>query len=382
MGKKKVIVTTTEEREQAGVENQLQSLPPVSELQLTPEQQELNDDIQGFISGVGMPSAKVKVYKMDPAKTVPIFMGTSVPSLMTEEYIQESWGEGRYNLRLLDESGNYIKSKVVYVGPGPKKPEPSPAFQALSNPDRDRASDLQFELLRSELAAGREMMLKMIEAISGRGDNRSNLAELAGVIEVVKGLTAKDAPDPAATLSGFVEVFKQGIELGQSGGTPEKGWSGMLKDVVTSLPGVFAMLKTQTATPGNGATPPTPKVPASLEIAANPALVMAQRGISVLKAFARAGNDPATWVEVLVQNLNDPQWQPLIPLLGLSYDEVGKLDPELLNPVYRSWFERLFNGIREAVSEIGDSGGAGGHGSDADKDGGSGPVLPVPSDNP
>jgi hypothetical protein len=291
-------------------------------------------------------------------------MGSTIPTLATEEYIQSEYGEGKYVVKLHDIDGSYIASKRLNIGPPPARQ----VLQAQADLQRpaEILGNTQLELLRAELAANRELLARLIDKVGM--NHGSSVSELTEVLRIAQ--TMNPVKEPGAVLSQLVDVFKAGLNLGASGGAPEKSWTDTVKNVLDSIPEVISMLKppgVPGAEPGKNLVETAPAQPAP----ADARLAMLRNGIAYLKSKARAGKDPGLWIDFVVDNLDEPQWADMATYLEKPFDEIAQaLDPEIMLPIYRPWFEQLFRGLSHAIRERVDTGRPAGNGLDIAADGG------------
>lgn len=78
--------------------------------------------------------------------------------------------------------------------------------------------------------------------------------------------------------------------------------------------------------------------------------LMLVSAIQWLKKKALAGKDPELQVDFIIDNFDDPTSRALAAtMLNQPFDEIGKLDPEIMQEPLRSWFQRVYDLLREAV---------------------------------
>jgi hypothetical protein len=345
-GRPRKVVTTTIE-EQAGDENVIEAQDSLS--QPSVERIEANNLVEQMRS-LGNVGARCMLYRADKYKTAMCFVGAVAPEIVSEEYIQEEYGEGRYQIRVIDSGGKFLVHRVVEIGP-PKSAQLAQAKVAVLPPAvGDPLMQARLESMIQEQATTREMMLRLIDKIGAHDGQGSTLTEFAAVITTVQGLMPKAATATDA-IKEAVGIFREGMKLGASGGGAEKGWMETIKDVLGSLPELIAGAKTMSAMQQVQPVTEVSALNPSAESVENQSAEMLRQGIAYLKLKARQGKDPGLWIDVIADNLDDPQWIPLATKLDLPFEEFARIDAQLLTPLYRPWFMRLFAGVRDALHE-------------------------------
>jgi hypothetical protein len=345
-GRPRKVVTTTIE-EQADGQSPIEVQDPLS--QPSAEQIEADNLVEQMRS-LGNVGARCMLYRADKFKAGMCFVGAVAPEIVSEEYIQEEYGEGRYQIRVLDSGGKFIVTRMVQIG-APKSVQLAQAKVAVLPPAMgDPLMQARLESMIQEQATNREMMLRLIDKIGAHDGQQSTLTEFASVITTVQALMPK-AATAADAIKEAVGIFREGMKLGAAGGAGEKGWMETIKDVLGSLPELIAGAKTMNAMQQSQTVSADPAPNPAGELPGVRDEEMLRQGIAYLKLKARQGKDPGLWIDVIADNLDDPQWLPLAAKLDQSFEEIARIDAELLTPLYRPWFVRLFAGVRDALHE-------------------------------
>lgn len=327
----------------------------------TPGELEQENDLSSFMESVGSDSSKVTIYRSDRLNPKPVYMGSVIPSMCTEDFIQSEFGEGRYVLRFLNSEGRHLTSKTVYIGP------PSRAQVEKLNPPLvthlDGGTQVQLELIKEQMKANQDLMLKLIES-RGSGSG-SGISDLTTIVDIVTKMV-QPPPTAANLIADMVGVLKQGIELGASGGKPETSVLDLVGEGLKALPGIFAGLKkTPEAVPGK-------PVPGQAPPAQADGNDMLKQGINYLKNAVKRGHPVEHYIEAIVLNLDNPAYAIFLNCLDWPFEKFVEIDPEIAGPLYRTWFERLFVGLKDELSKSVDPDGADGHGGDAARNGSAG----------
>lgn len=257
------------------------------------------------------------------------FIATVPISECTEEFIQEQYGGGRFQIQVIDNKGKYRGARSLEIEDTATN-EPAVPVAVGGGDD-----DPRFGMLMQQMANQQEMMIKLIEA------NKPVPQEKTGVADIVQAIVAMKELQPKEDnkWDQFMTMLTKGIEIGANGGAPDKSWTDTAKDVLGSLPGAIALLKGG----GGGAPPPTdPQAQLIAEF---------QKVIKFLKPKAIAGKEISLYVDIVMDNIEDPKYQAFLGFLQYPYEEIAKVDQDLLLPQYRGWFEQLFNSIKNAILE-------------------------------
>lgn len=342
---RKVVTTTIEEQTDGQAPIEAEDLLS----QQTAEQVETTNLVEQM-KALGNVGARCMLYRADKFKSAMCFVGAVTPEILSEEYIQEEYGEGRYQIRVIDAGGKFIVHKTVEIGP-PRSAQSTQAKVAVLPPVvGDPLMQARLESMMQEQVTNREMMLRLIDKIGAHDGQQSTLTEFASVITTVQALMPK-ATTAADAIKEAVGIFREGMKLGASGGGAEKGWMETIKDVLGSLPELIAGAKTMSAIQQPQTVAIEPGLNPPGDSPENQQTEMLRQGIAYLKLKARQGKDPGLWIDVIADNLDDPQWLPLAAKLDLPFEEIARIDAELLTPLYRPWFVKLFAGVRDALHE-------------------------------
>lgn len=348
MPRKQVTTITKTETEQPPDEQSYVTAEPAEFAQIEPEV----DALQQFLDGLGS-NHRLAIYRIERTGEK-AFLCKCELQYFSEEWLQATYGEGRYIIQAKDEKGVIRGTRTITMGPSnePKAPtgfQPNP----LPLPVPDTGGNMQLQLLMQEMAANREIMLEMIRANNGGG--KTGLGDLVEVIQAMKALQ----PPPAAngnSMESMLSLLKTGIEIGQTGtvDTSSKGGvMGMIKDALPIVGDVIKGFLPQRA-PEPGQNPPATVAPAQLAglEGIDPRTAdMIRHGISYLKGKVLQGKSPDTWIDFILDNMDDPQWQPFLRFAGMPYEEFAKIDAELLQVPYRPWFEHLLKSVQEALAQ-------------------------------
>jgi hypothetical protein len=266
---------------------------------------------------------RVKVYKDGPAGPEFCFSGSNE---VTEELIQK-YGGGSYELRVFVDG---VKQDTVHL---------KIADRPTDNNGNEKHGEL--ELMRQQMQFMQNFVL------NGRSGNTPStpIVELIDAVKSLNGLNSGSQP---------VDLILKGMELAKgmtsSGGDWKTSLIDAVKDIGKAAVPVLATLVPQ----GNN-------VKSQGEVQEMPSQEqMLREGIAYLKGRAMAGMDCNLVVDWIVANSNDPQYTPFIKMvLQQDFDTFVKIDAEIAQEPFLSWFRTLHSGLRDSFNEVNNAGDSG-----------------------
>lgn len=190
--------------------------------------------------------------------------------------------------------------------------------------------ELQIRMLFDELNWTRQMLMQQLS------NSKNNGMDVGGLVQALQGLhsLAPAGKDP-------IELLIKGMELGKNNGSAGDWKSELLstaKEVLPPAIQAFAMSK-------------VPMEGQPMMIAPTQDFVLKQ-GLQWLKSRIIAGMETGLAVSWLIQNVNDPQFQPFMQrAIQGNIDNFIELDSEIANEPYRSWFTKALTEIKEWYAE-------------------------------
>jgi hypothetical protein len=298
------------------------------------------ENVQAFLQQFESGSFKVKVYKLGPRGAEYCFSGAED---VDEETIK-AFGGGEYELRVFIRGTRQdtIKIRIADrpgqngIGFSAQVPETQ-----VANPGRRANSDDRYIDLVEKLAFG-------------GGRQATPMAELAQAMKDL-GLAGQPKDDP-------MTMLLKGIELAKTlGGGSSPDWKTALveaaKDIGAAVAPAFMNRGTAPSLPNRQQVEPM--------TAEQQMQQRIMQGIAYLKTKAIAGKPVDLFIDWILDNATDPQYQPFIQLiLAQEFDTFIQIDPEIANEPYLTWFRTLHSGLRDAFNEnqnVDDSSGATGN---------------------
>lgn len=347
MPKKRKIVTTEEE-----IPPDDQTTPPAN-----PVDERIDDEVSSFFSAIGGDVTQVKIYRYAEGARL-AYVATVAPDEVSEEVIAQVYGPGRYSIRLCDQSGKYVAHRRLDIDGNRALWEAQRQQAALGavKPTENGGASAQLELLRDQINRQQEMMLKLVESRNGGSSSTSDTINLLTTL-----LDRFKPADPAGSIRTMMEAFTRGVEVAGtvgSEGDSKLAWLKVIERVAELVPKTIQDMNA--ARVGGGETLPQ----------RNP-IQTARMALASLKPKALKGADPGIYIDLLMDNLEDPAWMPALELLRRPYDEIVTAvgDQDLSQEPYRSWFNKLREGILDELQRLTAMDGTERHGSDTGGDG-------------
>lgn len=325
---------------------------PINELD--PAEQSYTAFIAGFSEAKG---CRVKVHRQTPRGRQYCFTGTP-EEIDSEETIRLFHAKQPY----AHEDGLYYLS--VEVNGELRSCFPVNIAPQVGAPEQQH----------QQASGGMAEMLRIVQAQNERLERilTDRTREQPPMLEMVQGLQALDQLRGSQQPQLPIDTLMKAIELGQKmngAGVPVDSWEAMLRDVIKeSAPTLVPMLLTMFK--GN----PQQQVPAQLQHAAVPAdrkeapmmnpeqqqqdqqeqamKEALKAAIQFLKNKAKRNSDPGLYVDMIVDNREDPLYARLISdILEKDFSAFATIDPEIEKPEYDAFFRFIYNGIRSVFDQ-------------------------------
>lgn len=265
---------------------------------------------------------RVKVYKMNDAGIAEFCM-VGGPSEVSDERIQSLFGGGTYSMKVFV-NGVFQESVTTAIAQPPKK----------NGSDLSESSP-ELRMMRENNA----FLQSLIIATLSKGGQSTPIGELATAMATLKGI-APEQKDP-------MDLILKGMDLAKSFSTAaspdwKTGIVDGLKDIGKTVLPVLA------ARQGNGQV----QVMEAPQVASVSQEDMLKTGITYLKQQVLAGMPVDVVVNWISYNANQPQYQPFVGMvLNQDFETFMKIDPEIANEPYLSYFRTLHSGLREVFSQ-------------------------------
>jgi len=310
-----------------------------------PEEETLSDILSQF----GGVDVQIKVYRLDQGMRQYCATLTN-PTEASEEFVRGlGYGAGRYVLHIIID-GAFRKALPMAIaekiGSGGKEETP------LTRLVLDRMTQL-------------EQRLTVQPA-------REPINDLADAMLKLQTMTQPQQSRAEMSPETILQWVQLGRELG-SGGSDES-LAGMLKEIApAAIQALFAargvtspqQLAGMQPANGNGGN-----VDAMLQL-------KLKAGIAFLKRKCLNNGDPGLYVDFIVGNQDEPEFQHLIhAAVTKEFSAFVQIDPEIGKEPFEAFFKSIYDGIRQVVSESNSmavvEAGKGGDSADVRSNGGSG----------
>ena len=266
---------------------------------------------------------RIKVYKLFPGKSKPSFCFERQDDI-TETELQNLYGGGSYTIEYINLNGS---KRVEHWEIADK-----PADQSNNNKPRT-IEDVQIAMLREQSQMNRDLLM----AVLGRGNTSTPMSEIAQMWALIQGNSPNG--NGGGAIDKMLSFLEKGIEIGATKGG-DMDWKGMLvstiKDIAPTVTQVIAQAKGVPVIEGaNGSVPMIPDA-------------LLKTGIATLKRQIMGGMPVSLALDWIIANANDSQYQPfLAQIVGKSFEDLVKIDPDLANEPFNSWTRQLLAGLQE-----------------------------------
>jgi hypothetical protein len=312
------------------------------------------EEIQNFVESFGGDVCRVSVYRLNKAGKL-AYVGSLSPGAVTEALIQETYGEGEYNIRLLDEHGKFLRRRSIVIEGPRREPAPGPG----PNSDGNR---VQIEMLQQQMLRQHEMLLAMIQKGNNSGSSATELASALVQLRSLVKPTESKPTDSLESIRSAIELLNEGIKLagkaprgGGEGESKLETWRGILEAVPGIVSAVTTLRSGQTTglqpagAPPQGAPQPDPRIG---EQPSPEQLAFMRQTLAYLKSKALAGKQVDLVIDWIADNLDEPPWLALTQqILAMPFAQLGSIDPDTQVEPLRNWFYQLYEGLKQVVEE-------------------------------
>lgn len=293
-------------------------------------------------------SNRIKVYRINQTGRDSFCFETN--DRISESYIQNRYPQGgRFRAQIYNGNTN------IKIGPAIEYAiEPVPLTTPTTNGNGNGHNPInieavQIQMMQQNMQFYQQMLLTMIQNMNNGNQNQPNLTEMITALNGLNGLTQGK--------SG-IDLIMKGMELGAKA-NGKSDWKSDLMDTVkeVAVPAIEAYTVSQKISRPQQLSGEQPvQIPPSFII---------QQGLKWLKTRITGGMptlDAARWLAI---NGNDPQYQPFVVLaMQEGIEGFIKLDPEIANEPYKSWFTETIELLKEIYENA--------RNADPDNDGGIG----------
>jgi len=294
----------------------------------------------------GAKGCRVKVYRETPRGRQYCFFGS--PEEISDEYIRQHHAKQPY----ASEEGHYVlvpevngetrDGFPVYIAPQVGTPGTAQEGGGQSGGMAELVRGLQAQNERLERMLLERERTPMVEMF----DCMLKLDQLRG------GQQPQQLP---------IESLMKAVEIGRSlNPTETETWNGLLMSTLKdNAPMILEMLNRFVPKPAQAAQVPPPGQPVQERISETMSADAQEQGIfkeiiSFLKVKAVRNSDPNLYIEVVVDNREDPLYAKLIrEITTKEFSEFAAIDPEISQPQYVGFFHVIYDGIRSLFTPKG-----------------------------
>lgn len=269
----------------------------------------------------------VKVYKLFPGRPKPAFCFETHEEI-SETQLQNLYGGGAYTIEYSYQNGTK-RLEHWEIADKPSTPE--------TNKPRT-IEDVQIAMLKEQSQMNRELLM----AVLGRGNNVTPMTEIAQMWGLIHGANPSNNGNGTSTIDKMLSFLEKGIEIGAAKGG-DMDWKSMLVSTVREIAPTITSVVAQ----AKGVQLPE-TTSAALALPED----QIQKGINTLKKQILGGMPVGLALDWVVANANEPQYQPLLQLaLSKSFDDIVKIDNELANEPFNTWFRQFLEGLKAHFKE-------------------------------
>lgn len=338
---------------------------------LVPDDSE--EDLYTFLEEVGTGISTVDIFRLNKDGSRPHVDRVTLDALKDDVYgYLRSLGAAKYLLQFKSADRLIRKSKVIEVAGG-VAPNGVPATQA-------GAFD-HVGFLREQMAQQQTLLLALISNM-GKGSAMPDLSFLSGVLkapDIMPMVTLMAAmigkKDDGGGLALAQTIVKMSRDLAPAGGQDDS-WLSVIKDVGGKVVDNIGVAFRQPGAPaallpaGTTIPPTTPAQtpPAQQPVGGNPIVTRENfaswlgQALTYLKTKAAAGKDVEIVADYIIENSEEPQWTAVLGVIeqGATFENLLQFDPQIgQDPALRAWFQKLYDELRDAISNPVDSAGKG-----------------------
>ena len=331
MGKRQQVTTTRtyselpdEEEERRRQPAQVEHIPP-SEAELT----------WAAFSGKFMKAgARVKVYRRTERGRQYVFFDT--PDRIDDEIIRQFHARQPYAA----EPGDYelcLEVNGEMMDPFPVSIAPQVAATAAAGPQ----------------AVGGQFgeVLRLLQAQNERLEARLMAQERTPMSEMLQCIVQLDALRGQKETN--IETLTKAIELGKSlaggGGTTDADfWKSIIAEAAPHVAPIIANMLSKNGGMPPGLPPPQQVPVGGVQVNDATEQMIFRQVLGGMKKKALAGSDPLLYVDVVMDNQEEPLYGRLIQrIVEQDFSTFTALDPDIANPPYHSFFRAIYDGIRQ-----------------------------------
>lgn len=265
-----------------------------------------------------------KVYRINPngKRSFSFQTGESVDEIMIQERCSNG---GSFVVIEFNSSGEVVNTNAFDIEPK--------IIPALSN-SPSSTGDIQVQMLMNELQWARGMVMQLL---GNRNSEQTPVAEIVSAIKDMHSIAGGGGKDP-------VDMIIKGMELANKANGGSGDWKTELISTAKEAIGPVLGALSQRQQPQQ--TGEQQMIPAQ-----TPDTVI-KEAIKWLKGKILFGLTPDLAVDWILQNGNDPQYQPILAAaLNGTVDNFIAVDSEIGSEPYRTWFTTAIQQIKDAYAE-------------------------------
>ena len=296
----------------------------------------------------------VQIFRWSDSRNRYAYVRRQAAPEFTLDWIQQTYGGGKYNFRVMDGAGRHFKSVVYCIEDLPK--DPAAGGNGVGKGDADPVRELLAAVVKQN-----EQILQLLAAGASSQQTKDPIETALRIVEVMRPM---HNPPATSAVKDMLDVFREGIELGalSSGGDSvlpivERLGKPLIdlltrqQEIDASIKALPAKVKLDAGAPARisdgGVSPAQPS--ASVSPGAPSLLDQVRVSIGQLIPLAQAGREPSVYSVVFLDQLPEELYQEL---LGLSQREdfttfILSQFPE--TKPHEAWFFEFLSALKEQL---------------------------------
>lgn len=295
----------------------------------------------------------VQIHRWNDSRNRYAYVRRMPASEFTVDWIQQSYGGGKYNFRITDQGNRHVKSVVYCIEDTPHKPAGG------NGSDPSEASTVR-ELLAS-LAKQQDQIIALLTR-SSSSPAKDPIDTALKILEVLRPTVHPNAP--ASTFKEMMDVFREGIEMGamQQGdsilpivdklGKPLLDLLQRQQEIDGSVKALPKHVRIDEGAPSRGADGGAPNVRTDVEPSPSgaPSLLDQIRvSIGQLIPLAKAGREPSVYSLVFLDQLSDALYKEIWEFSAREDFVTFALQTFPETKAHEAWFTEFLSALKEQL---------------------------------
>lgn len=333
---------------------------------------EVEYELEGFMAGAAASAVTCYIYRVGSAGEDDKFLDVAQASNVTEQMLQDEYGEGKYRLRYRsrkkDGKFTFEGTRTVNIAHNPRKAREKLAADRANGTNGQHFDNNNFNerLILALIAAQKPApafdmvgLAALITAVTGNGKGQTDIGAIVTAFTQLKA--AADPKDVKAELRDALELARSLVPgapapgaAGAGDGELDTSWPGIIKGVLQTFTG-------PRRPPAAGGRVIPASVAGDEEFEDDPAgqdpgatmqqWLMGQ--LQFLKSKAISKKPVDFWIRYTIDNAEEAGNQAIFEALrgGATFEHLLMFDPEIATtPALRVWFQQFYDGLKQSAN--------------------------------